>query len=117
MIGSDVAHFPERGAEPEVDFILTVGAQRIPVEVKYRRRIDHRDTLGLRSFIDKPHYNAPFGLLVTMTDDHGTEGPKDRLAAALDAAPLAMRPHPGVRGSAVKDLLLPSLWYHCMDDI
>ena len=62
--------------EPEVDFVLTVGAQRIPVEVKYRRRIDHRDTLGLRSFIDKPHYNAPFGLLVTMTDDHATEDPR-----------------------------------------
>ncbi|MGQ0571714.1 MAG: ATP-binding protein, partial [Armatimonadota bacterium] len=45
--GLDVAHFPERGTEPEVDFILTVGEVRIPLEVKYRQVIDpQRDTLG-----------------------------------------------------------------------
>jgi uncharacterized protein len=76
LIGLDVAHFPERNAEPEVDFVLTVGEQRIPVEVKYRRRIDHRDTLGLRAFIEKAHYNAPFGVLVTMLDDPGTDDPR-----------------------------------------
>lgn len=66
----DIAHFPERSLEPEVDFILTVGEQRIPVEVKYREQIDpHRDTLGLRSFIEKAVYNAPFGILVTMHDN------------------------------------------------
>ena len=66
----DLAHFPERPTEPEVDYILTVGEKRIPVEVKYRRRIDpHRDTLGLRAFIEKAHYNAPFGILVTMEDE------------------------------------------------
>jgi predicted AAA+ superfamily ATPase len=68
----DIAHFPERAAEPEVDFILTVGERRIPVEVKYRWGIDpHRDTVGLRSFLEKTYYNAPFGILVTM-DDHVT---------------------------------------------
>jgi predicted AAA+ superfamily ATPase len=76
VIGLDVAHFPERSAEPEVDFVLTVGEQHIPVEVKYRRRIDHRDTLGLRSFIEKAHYNAPFGVLVTMLDEPGTDDPR-----------------------------------------
>jgi predicted AAA+ superfamily ATPase len=66
----DLAHFPVRPTEPEVDFVLTIGERRIPLEVKYRRGIDpHRDTLGLRSFIEKAHYNAPFGLLVTMHDD------------------------------------------------
>ena len=66
----DLAHFPERPTEPEVDFVLTVGERRIPLEVKYRRRIDPlRDTVGLRSFIERSHYNAPFGLLVTMLDD------------------------------------------------
>jgi len=66
----DVAHFPERATEPEVDFVLTIGEKRIPVEIKYRRRIDPgRDTLGLRSFLEKTHYNAPFALLVTMLDD------------------------------------------------
>jgi len=66
----DVAHFPERAAEPEVDFVLTIGEKRIPVEVKYRRRIDpHRDTLCLRSYLEKTHYNAPFAVLVTMLED------------------------------------------------
>lgn len=66
----DIAHFPERGAEPEVDFIMTIGTRRIPVEVKYRRRIDpHEDTRGLRAFLEKTVYNAPFALLVTLNDD------------------------------------------------
>lgn len=65
-----VAHVPLRGAEPEVDFVITVGARRIPIEVKYRRRIDpYEDTRGLRAFLEKTVYNAPFGLLVTLDDD------------------------------------------------
>lgn len=68
--GLAVAHFPERATEPEVDFVLTIGEKRIPVEVKYQRSIQsHGDTLGLRSFLEKVHYNAPFGVLVTMLDD------------------------------------------------
>jgi predicted AAA+ superfamily ATPase len=74
--GLDVAHFPERGAEPEVDYVLTIGEQRIPVEVKYRRVIDFRDTHGLRSFLEKSHYNAPFGVLVTLTDDVIVDDPR-----------------------------------------
>lgn len=76
IINLDVAHFPERGAEPEVDFVLTIGEQRIPVEVKYRRRIDYRDTQGLRAFIEKAHYNAPFGILVTLMDEPGSDDPR-----------------------------------------
>jgi hypothetical protein len=76
IINLDVAHFPERGAEPEVDYVLTVGEQRIPVEVKYRRRIDYRDTFGLRAFIEKAHYNAPFGILVTLADEVATDDPR-----------------------------------------
>ena len=74
----DLAHFPERPTEPEVDFVLTIGEKRIPMEVKYRRRIDaHRDTLGLRSFLEKSHYNAPFGVMVTMLE--GIEIPDPRI--------------------------------------
>ncbi len=76
IVNLDVAHFPERGAEPEVDFVLTVGEQRIPIEVKYRRRIGHEDTFGLRSFIEKAHYHAPFGVLVTMTGEVATDDPR-----------------------------------------
>jgi predicted AAA+ superfamily ATPase len=72
----DIAHFPERGAEPEVDFILTIGEQRIPVEVKYRSHIAFPDTRGLRSFIEKSVYNAPFGVLVTQTDEPVTNDPR-----------------------------------------
>lgn len=73
----DVAHFPERAAEPEVDFVLTIGEQRIPVEIKYRRRIDqHRDTVGIRAFLAKTVYNAPFGVLVTMDDDVAVDDPR-----------------------------------------
>ena len=49
--------------------MLTVGLQQIPVEVKYRRHIDRRDIVGLQAFLDKPHYNAPFGILVTLLDE------------------------------------------------
>lgn len=76
IINLGVHHFPERGAEPEVDFVLTVGDQRIPVEIKYRRRIDHADTRGLRAFIEKSVYNAPFGVLVTLSDEPGSDDPR-----------------------------------------
>jgi hypothetical protein len=73
----DLAHFPERPTDPEVDFILTIGERRIPLEVRYRRMIDaHRDTLGLRAFIEKTHYNAPFGVLVTMDEQAGVLDPR-----------------------------------------
>lgn len=65
----DVAHFPERSIEPEVDFVLSVGENRVPIEVKYRQRVDERrDTLGLKAFIEKTVYRASFGVLVTMYD-------------------------------------------------
>ncbi len=73
----DVAHFPERGPEPEVDLVLTIGEQRIPVEVKYRRTIHgHADTRGIRAFVEKSVYNAPFGVLVTLTDDVVIDDPR-----------------------------------------
>jgi predicted AAA+ superfamily ATPase len=73
----DVAHFPLRGVEPEVDFIITAGTKRIPIEVKYRKRIDlSEDTRGLRAFLEKTVYNAPFGLLVTLEDDVAVPDPR-----------------------------------------
>ncbi len=76
LVNLDVAHFPERASEPEVDFVMTIGEQRVPVEVKYRRRISHQDTQGLRAFMDKPHYNAPFSLLLTLVDGSGSDDPR-----------------------------------------
>ena len=75
--GLEVAHFPERSTEPEVDFILTVGERRVPVEVKYCYRVEPlRDTVGLRSFLEKTHYNAPFGILVTEQDHVSIPDPR-----------------------------------------
>jgi predicted AAA+ superfamily ATPase len=72
----EVAHFPERGNEPEVDFILTVGEQRIPIEVKYRKKVDFYDLRGLLSFIERSVYNAPFGLLITQTESAPINDPR-----------------------------------------
>ena len=75
--GLDIAHFPERHGEPEVDFVLTIGVKRIPIEVKYQARIDPlRDTEGLRSFIEKTVNNAPFGLLITQHAAAGVVDPR-----------------------------------------
>jgi len=75
--GLDVAYVPQRGDEPEIDFVLTVGTKRVPVEVKYQRRVDPlRDTEGLRTFIEKAVNNAPFGLLITQTDGVYADDPR-----------------------------------------
>jgi len=88
--GLDIAWFPERGVEPEVDFVITIGEYRIPVEVKYRQRIDsHRDTIGLRAFVEKTVYNAPFGILITLTDDVRVADP--RIVALPLSSALLMR--------------------------
>jgi predicted AAA+ superfamily ATPase len=53
IAGLDLAHLPERKGEPEVDFELTIGTRRIPLEIKYQTRIDPlRDTEGLRTFLE-----------------------------------------------------------------
>lgn len=88
--GLDLAHFPERGIEPEVDFVLTIGERRIPLEVKYRQAIDlQRDTLGLRAFIEKTVNNAPFGILVTV--EEGVEIRDPRIVALPLSSLLLMR--------------------------
>jgi predicted AAA+ superfamily ATPase len=77
MPGLDLAWFPGRGIEPEVDYVITIGEHRIPMEVKYRHRIDeHRDTLGLRAFLEKTVYHAPFGILITLRDDLSIADPR-----------------------------------------
>lgn len=77
LTGLSVAHLPERGGDPEVDFVLTIGDHRIPVEVKYRRRIDPlQDTVGLRTFIEKAANNADFGLLITREDNQAVQDPR-----------------------------------------
>ena len=70
-------HIPERNDQPEVDFVLTVGDNRIPIEIKHRRTIHKgRDTAGLRSFVENSRGHAPFGVLVTRDDDFQSEDPR-----------------------------------------
>ena len=60
-----------------MDFVLTVGVRRVPVEIKYQRRIDpHRDIVGLRSFLDKAVNNAPFGVLITQDASRVVDDPR-----------------------------------------
>lgn len=73
----DLAWSPARSNEPEVDFVLTIGTQRIPLEVKYQRRIDDlSDTEGLRTFLEKSVNRAPFGVLVTQVDGARVRDPR-----------------------------------------
>lgn len=72
----DLNYAPERKDQGEIDFVMTVGTKRIPVEVKYQRNPDPvRDTKSLRSFLDRGVNNAPFGLLVTQRDTDIGFGP------------------------------------------
>lgn len=73
----DIAHFPERSSlEPEIDFVLTIGTRRIPLEVKYQRSLKSGDATGLRSFLEKPANNAPFGVLVCQDDSQELRDPR-----------------------------------------
>jgi len=73
----DISHLPARGGEPEIDFVLAIGTMRIPLEVKYQRSIDPlRDTEALRTFIEKAVNNAPFGILVTQSDETTVSDPR-----------------------------------------
>ena len=74
--GVSLRHFPVRDKEPEVDFVLTVGDIRIPIEVKYRSRIRKSDETGLRAYIEKDAYRASFGLLITPDDSFESSDPR-----------------------------------------
>lgn len=63
--GIELSWLPDTHSEPEMDFIITIGLKRIPVEVKYRRQVNDSDVAHVRRFIEQPKYNAPFGLVIT----------------------------------------------------
>jgi predicted AAA+ superfamily ATPase len=85
--GLDVSWFPENSSEGEVDFVLTIGLKRIPVEVKFRRHLDAEDFHAVRSFVSQPKYDAPFGIVVTRE----TAGEKDNLFCVPLHALLGLR--------------------------
>ncbi|MBI5863499.1 MAG: ATP-binding protein [Planctomycetes bacterium] len=81
--GAELSWFPSRDNEPEVDLVLTIGTQRIPLEVKYQRGgVAESDAAGVRSFCGRAAYAAPFGLIVTQS----AEGPVGGYAIAIPAS-------------------------------
>lgn len=69
LTGPDVSYLPARTGQAEVDLVLGIGTQRIPIEIKYRRRFDSpSDVAGLTAFLDQPANDAPLGLVVTRSD-------------------------------------------------
>jgi predicted AAA+ superfamily ATPase len=66
--GLDLSHLPAKNKEPEVDFVIAIGDQRIPIEIKYRNSIKREHFNGLETFISKPVNRAPFGILITKND-------------------------------------------------
>ena len=87
--GLDISWFPERTQVPEVDFVITVGLSRIPLEVKYRHRpVNEQDLRGVRSFCAQTKYNAPLGLIVTLDEFRFID---DQIVVLPAYALLAMR--------------------------
>ncbi len=64
--GLELAWFPARGKERELDFVVTIGTRRIPLEIKYQRgSLGPEDWQGIQGFCGKKHYEASFGLVIT----------------------------------------------------
>ncbi len=75
--GLDIDRMPTPPRESDLDFVLEVGDQQIPVQVNYRRSIDSvGDTRGIRAFVEKPAKRAPFGLLITREDGPAIDDPR-----------------------------------------
>ncbi len=67
MSAGELTWSPERRRRPEVDLVLTVGGTRVPIEVKFRRKVQAADLDGLHAFLDAG-LHAPFGVLITRDD-------------------------------------------------
>lgn len=68
-LGIPTAYAPERHDQGEIDYVLTAGDTRVPIEVKYQKRIDPiRDSAALRSFMAKKANRASVGVIVTRDD-------------------------------------------------
>lgn len=65
ITGLDLAYRPDRPTEPEIDFVLTVGTARIPLEVKYQGSVGDADASALNGFISNAANHAPFGIMIT----------------------------------------------------
>ena len=85
--GVELSWFPARTDEPEVDYVVTIGTNRIPVEIKYRRNDPTiADCAGIEAFCKRAAYSATFGLVITQ----GAEGKVGDYTIAIPASTLLM---------------------------
>ncbi len=61
----EVSWLPGSDAQGEIDFVLTLGLKRIPIEVKYRAKLNGDETQHLVTFCQDPKWEAAFGLVIT----------------------------------------------------
>lgn len=62
--GNSIAYLPDTKDEGnEVDFILSISEQHIPIEVKYRNNA--KPSKGILQYLAQPQHHASFGLLIT----------------------------------------------------
>ena len=88
-VGLRPTYLPARRGEPDVDFVLSAGDHRIPVEIKYQKRIDPlRDTAGLQHFMKTAVNRASVGVLITR-HDNVLELPNNIVAVPLKTLLLA----------------------------
>jgi predicted AAA+ superfamily ATPase len=72
-----------------VDFVITAGTRRIPIEVKYTRdEASASDLRGALDFCNNSNFEAPFGLVVMQKTHRLIE---QRLLAIPAAALLMLR--------------------------
>jgi predicted AAA+ superfamily ATPase len=64
----DIAWLPAKDKNKEVDFVMILGNQRIPIEVKYRNTVRQRDLQGIIEFLDNSINQASFGIVITKND-------------------------------------------------
>ena len=77
ICGLEINRVPMPPRDPDLDFVVEVGDQQIPVQINYRRSIDPvRDTRGIRAFVENPAKRAPFGLLITRADGPAINDPR-----------------------------------------
>ncbi len=65
LTNKSIGHLPGGEDVHEVDYVVTIGEKRIPIEVKYRSAPDASSAKGLAAFLDNPLNNAPLALFVT----------------------------------------------------
>ena len=65
----DIAWLPAKQKNQEVDFVMVLGNQRVPIEVKYRNKVRQHDLQGIIEFLDRDINQASFGIVVTKSDE------------------------------------------------